>query len=196
MKLALIGDSILDNDIYVPEGMSVSALLEKKLPNNTKLIKLATDGATSADVLVQLKNMPDSITHALLSVGGNDALRLVPFLSEEAVNLNSTLLTITPTLSRFKENISTIFGRLSKNNVNILVLNIYNSIPNLEQEKKIILSIFNDIISEEAAIRSIPLIDLRVLLKDDIDYSDISPLEPSATGGKKIVNEIIRQLST
>mgnify|MGYP000181233063 CR=1 FL=1 len=43
-------------------------------------------------------------------------------------------------------------------------------------EKKLIISIFNDVISEEATRLSIPIIDLRSLLIENSDFSTLSPL--------------------
>ncbi|MEY8213063.1 MAG: SGNH/GDSL hydrolase family protein, partial [Colwellia sp.] len=192
MNLVLIGDSILDNNIYVSEGKSVSNLLEPYLPAGANLIKLAVDGATSYDTLTQVNKLPKSVTHAVVSVGGNDALKLVPLLFEDSKNLNSALTTILPYIDRFRYNLSRILECLDLKGINICILNIYNSIPNLEAEKKLILSMFNDVISEEATLHSVPIVDLRTLLRDDLDFSNISPLEPSEIGGKKIVNEVIR----
>jgi hypothetical protein len=50
------------------------------------------------------------------------------------------------------------------------------------------LAIFNDVISREAAIRGLPLIDLRVICNDPGDYAN--PIEPSVQGGAKIARAI------
>jgi len=199
MQLALIGDSILDNDIYVSEGKSIYDFLKLYLPQEFKLTKLAIDGATSDTVKAQLENIPESITHIVISIGGNDALKLIPLLDEKTEDLNSALSKITPSVEHFRKNFSFILKQLSNlnsdNNLNLYVLNIYNSIPKLEIEKKLIISIFNDVISEEATRLSIPIIDLRSLLIENSDFSTLSPLEPSEIGGNKIAKKIMSKLN-
>ena len=73
----LLGDSIIDNKIYVgPHELSVS----EHLYNLTDDIinSLAVDGHTTQDVLnVQLNNLPRYSTHQVLSIGGNDLLQKI-----------------------------------------------------------------------------------------------------------------------
>jgi lysophospholipase L1-like esterase len=195
MQLVLLGDSILDNDIYVLDGKSVYSYLRNELPESCQLLKLAVDGYTSQDTINQLSYIPDSATHIVLSVGGNDALKLIPLLQTKINNIESALNKLVSIEKDFRKHYSALISKIVKTNAKLYVLNIYNEVPNLEEHKKIIISIFNDIISEEAAKRSIPLIDLRVLCSNKEDYSDISSLEPSEIGSNKIAREIINQLA-
>ena len=50
------------------------------------------------------------------------------------------------------------------------------------------LSVFNDIITREAAARGLALIDLRLICTEDADLAN--PIEPSVIGGAKIANAI------
>lgn len=50
---------------------------------------------------------------------------------------------------------------------------------------------FNDIILREAFMAKVPVIDLRLVCNESTDYSEISPIEPSAAGGEKIVQTIV-----
>ena len=54
------------------------------------------------------------------------------------------------------------------------------------------LSIFNDVITQEALWRGLPLIDLRMLCTESADFAN--PIEPSFRGGQKIARAIIDSL--
>jgi hypothetical protein len=79
-KVFTLGDSSLNNSIYVPMAESIPHLLQKQFGATT----LATDGAEIRDVYRQLKDVPSKNSLAgaalkqkkvlLLSVGGNDIL--------------------------------------------------------------------------------------------------------------------------
>ncbi|MEC8593440.1 MAG: hypothetical protein VXY74_01380 [SAR324 cluster bacterium] len=49
------------------------------------------------------------------------------------------------------------------------------------------MGLLNDVISKEAGLRDIGVIDLRVVCADSKCYSDISSIEPSNHGAKHIV---------
>ena len=72
--VVLLGDSTIDNKLYTNGHPSVAEILRKKLGNEWKIIQLAFDGHHISDVYRQLKDFPESATHIVLSVGGNDAL--------------------------------------------------------------------------------------------------------------------------
>ena len=52
----------------------------------------------------------------------------------------------------------------------------------------------NELILRCAIGRSIPLLDLRLVFEAGSDYSEVSPIEPSAAGGAKLVRAIVRML--
>jgi hypothetical protein len=68
----LLGDSIFDNDRYVPGGPSVIEHLRRCLPPEWRATLLARDG--TAEMGRQLDLLPAETTHLVVSVGGNDAL--------------------------------------------------------------------------------------------------------------------------
>ena len=57
------------------------------------------------------------------------------------------------------------------------------------------LGLFKDIISEEAGLRGIGIIDLRVVCADPECYSDISSIEPSNHGAEQTVNAVKQAFS-
>ena len=72
--LALLGDSIFDNAAYVAGAPAVIDQVRKNLPIGWQASLLAVDGSVAIDGIDQIKRLPASVTHLVLSVGGNDAL--------------------------------------------------------------------------------------------------------------------------
>ena len=72
--MVLLGDSIFDNESYVPEGLDVISHLRQRLDAASQATLLAVDGATAKDIPFQVLDVPDDSTHLVLSAGGNDAL--------------------------------------------------------------------------------------------------------------------------
>ena len=58
------------------------------------------------------------------------------------------------------------------------------------------LATFNDVIIDEAVRATLPILDLRRICDENADYSDISPIEPSAVGSAKIARAIWRIIET
>jgi len=88
MKIALIGDSILDNEEYTGEADSVFTKVKQKLPE-CEVINFAEDGITSLDIKPQLDRVKTQTCHwdyAFLSLGGNDLLESQAFLLIEDVD--------------------------------------------------------------------------------------------------------------
>ena len=73
--IILLGDSILDNKIYVKKNESIEYLLRES-PN--KILFLAKDNSFISDVLLQMnqieKDVYDKKNLIFLSIGGNDIL--------------------------------------------------------------------------------------------------------------------------
>src|ERR1041385_398716 len=75
MNVALLGDSILDNRAYTQGEPDVATHLRKLLPGPTDVTLCAIDGSITSDLNSQLKQVPSSVSHLVVSIGGNDALR-------------------------------------------------------------------------------------------------------------------------
>ena len=76
----------------------------------------------------------------------------------------------------------------------IRVCTVYNKIPTgptLPNEALTALALFNDVITEEVNKKHLQLIDLRVICDSDDCYSEVSPIEPSKEGGRRIVQAIL-----
>src|SRR5260370_41920479 len=82
--VVLLGDSIFDNERYVPDRPPVIEQLRANLPSGWHATLLAVDGHMVEDVAGQLLGLPADATHLVVSVGGNDALGVSGFVREAA----------------------------------------------------------------------------------------------------------------
>ena len=84
VHIVLLGDSTLDNSRHV--DVSIQKLLAAECSAmGWECTFLAQDGANLDDVAMkQLGRIPDSATHVILSVSGNDLLRLLNELSADS----------------------------------------------------------------------------------------------------------------
>lgn len=195
MNIVLLGDSIFDNKKYVKdEQKSVIDHLRSKLQKRATGTLLAQDGAVARDLLDQVQKLPHDTSHIIVSCGGNDALKMLTVLYEESVGVRESLLKLAPKIEQFKKDYQLVLGTLRKTNLSLIICTIYEDIPNLAPEERLVLSFFNDTIVKEALKYSIEVIDLRHVCTEEIDYSMISPIEPSEIGGEKIVIEILNKI--
>jgi hypothetical protein len=73
--VVLLGDSIFDNAAYTKGLPDVLTHLRRRLPIGAVATLLAVDGSTTVDVMEQqLPRLPRGVTHAAVSMGGNDAI--------------------------------------------------------------------------------------------------------------------------
>jgi hypothetical protein len=193
--VALLGDSIFDNAVYVPGKPAVIEQLRNKLSPNWEVTLLAVDGDVTEDVLKQTANLPDDTSHLVISCGGNDALRYSGILNEPANSVADVLQRFTSIRKEFQDNYKNMLAHVLSFKKPTAVCTIYDSIPGLEPIALTALAMFNEIILREAFVAKVPIIDLRLTFTDSTDYSEISPIEPSAIGGEKITQAISRLLN-
>ncbi|HBJ38640.1 MAG TPA: lipase [Planctomycetaceae bacterium] len=193
--IVLLGDSIFDNESYVSNGHSVIEHLNQLLPSDWRATLLAVDGAISDSVLLQTERLPSDATQLVLSVGGNDALRIASSLfASRSADVREALGLLRQVVARFCHQYSQVLDRLSGTGLPLTVCTIYDSVPNLGEAELAGLAVFNDIITRECFKRRANLIDLRLLCDAHEDYSEISPIEPSHQGGLKIAKAIVRRV--
>jgi len=189
--VVLLGDSIFDNEVYVPGGPSVIEHLRRILPTGWDATLLAVDGATISSVESQLQRISDDATHLVLSVGGNDALGYSGFiLSERADSVASALDGIAGIRDEFSRVYRQMLHEVRAVGLPLAVCTIYDSVPGLRPPEAAGLAIFNDVITRHAIAAGATLIDLRLICNEPTDYAGISPIEPSASGGGKIARAI------
>jgi hypothetical protein len=185
-RVALLGDSIFDNAAYVPGEPSMSQQLDQHLPKGWQVTLLAEDGAIALNVARQLERLPADTTHLVVSVGGNDALENIGILEETTLNAAQGFERLAAAQQRFQQEYRAMLDALAAAARPLAVCTVYDSIPGLPIEAATGLAVFNDVILREAFARGLPVLDLRRVCTEGRDYSDLSPIEPSAIGGAKI----------
>jgi len=215
-RIDLLGDSILDNASYVEEGGDVSMQLTRRAQVPVQLV--AVDGDVTTDLLETVfpslehgirdprqgletrtsLAKPDESVGAVLSIGGNDALGSAQVLIDGVESILEAFTVMEPILSEFRRNyVAVLDGLLQLYEKDMVrVCTIYNKIPTvphsqLPKETMLALGLFNDIITEEVYRRELKLLDLRVICDSFDCYSDVSPIEPSEEGGRRIVQAIL-----
>lgn len=184
--LVLLGDSIFDNEIYVPGEPSVTKQVQANLPADWRVTLLAVDGAITTEVLDQLRDLPADTTHLALSTGGNDALETIPKLDQSATSVYNALSYLNQWQTEFRQDYRKVITALKSTGLPLVACTVYDQVPSLTGELRTALSLFNDVIVFESARQKIPTIDLRLVCTGPDDFSAESDIEPSAQGGEKI----------
>ncbi len=189
--IVLLGDSILANGTYVGKGPDVTAQLNKALPAGSRATLEAIDGALTAGVRLQLQIAPQDATHYVVSAGGNDALHYSSLLSEKASSVGDALDQLAAVREAFTKEYRASLDAVIARGLPVAVCTIYDAQfpdPKQRRQASLGLTIFNDCITREAAMRGLALIDLRLMLTAREDLAN--PIEPSVKGGAKIAAAI------
>ena len=195
MNVVLIGDSIFDNAPYVNQGEEIFSILTEMIaPDRVTL--LATDGDITSDVKMQMEKYPDDATHVFVSCGGNDALQSSIALEKSAASVGDALEIMHIVKERFRLDYVDMLNRITERYSKPVICTIYNNVPLLPNDALTALALFNEVILEEAFNRRLSVIDLRIVCNEAGDYSEVSPIEPSYSGGIKIAKVIKRAIDT
>jgi lysophospholipase L1-like esterase len=199
-RLILLGDSIFDNGAYVGAGeKDVAAHLRARLPADEWTVELrAVDGAVVGDVPAQLDRAAvDSPGIFVLSAGGNDALGCVGMLSDPTpYTIADVLAQFYGIKESFREAYVAALDRILAHGLPTIACSIYNPRFDeavLQRTAEAALSIFNDVIVQEAMIRLVPIIDLRIVCSEAADFAN--PIEASHRGGARIAEAIVSALA-
>ncbi|HLL75509.1 MAG TPA: SGNH/GDSL hydrolase family protein [Pyrinomonadaceae bacterium] len=192
--VVLLGDSVFDNAAYVAPGEpDVLAQVRARLPENSEATLLAVDGSRLAGVARQLERVPAGATHLVLSCGGNDALGHAGLLEERASSVAECLDKLARAGRQFERDYSEAVASLTARRLPAVLCTIYYpqfADEDVQRLAVTALSVFNDCITRAAFAAGLPLIDLRLVCDDPLDYAN--PIEPSARGGDKIARAITR----
>ena len=201
--VALLGDSIIDNKVYVGENeLSVTEHLQKINEKDYYFEMIAVDGDTTREVIDnQLENIGDSTWRIVLSIGGNDLLQKLHIMFNETSGMIESLEIASQTIEEIKSSYEEILIHLKNLNPPVLLCTIYEgdlqSDPNLaevEEAGKVLLGMMNDAIHFLGKKHSIEVLELRNIFTEVSDYAN--PIEPSHKGGEKLAKEIINWLET
>jgi hypothetical protein len=185
-KIALLGDSIFDNGCYVFPGTAVIDHINQLEKKGWTAELLAVDGAITKDTPSQFLKINDEISHLVISIGGNDALGYVGVFEEAVSSVYEGMQYLTVIRDQFEVSYKGMLAQVTALNKKFALCTIYNTCPGVELPLLTALSVFNDVIFKEAFKLGVPVLDFRQTFTDPTDYSTVSPIEPSETGGKKI----------
>ena len=209
----LCGDSIFDNKPYVQPGEpDVTTQVNALLPEDSNATKLAVDGNITEDICRQLQSLPNDATHLFISVGGNNALGGINVFTEPVANVGEALIYVNTMRNQFETRYKEMLQHALSQELPLTVCSIYypqfhsqnmervcpdgNGVngETFQQMAMAALANFNDAIFRQSFQLKVPLIDLRVLCDEDVDFAN--PIEPSAVGGQKIARAIVDMLDS
>jgi lysophospholipase L1-like esterase len=188
--IVLLGDSILKNNNYVGTGESVEDLLSNQQSKSQKIVVLAKDDATIATTYSQLDAITSDLntdkTSVFLSIGGNDIINAYSLQGDQPVNPNVIYMIF----YKYQQLVDAIRTKLPK--VNIILLDLYFPLKiDYTKYYRVIKSwnkmLVNYVSNSPNNITG--LIKISDLLTHSSDFA--SDIEPSESGGKKIVDQII-----
>lgn len=170
-----------------------SLYTQKRLPAGWQATLLAVDGSVTTEVAAQLRKVPKSATHLVISSGGNDALGILPFLYEDAGSAGEAFYRLGTEVLRFEEEYRELLKAAGETGLPVIVCTVYNGNFDDPQEalaKATALTPFNDVIIRAAWAVKLPLIDLREVCNRPEHYAN--PIEPSTAGSARIAEAILR----
>src|SRR5512138_1906150 len=190
--VVLLGDSIFDNAAYVHGGPDVITHLNSILPQDWKATLLAVDGSISTDVIGQIRKVPESATHLIVSAGGNDGLSRADILQRPATSVASAVEQLAAIRSEFQDKYRRMLKSLLALKKPLAVCTVYDPNfpdPLMQRLTTTALNLFNDCILREAITHGLPVIDLRLICTETQDYAN--EIEPGVAGGRKIAEAIL-----
>jgi hypothetical protein len=198
-SVVLLGDSIFDNAVYVePGGLCVADHLSARLGTGWQVELRAVDGAVVTDVRNQLYGRPlPNNAHLVLSAGGNDALGHIGLLEGEAAGrpFAQVLREVYAIRQTFRTAYDKLLDLATSLGRPLTVCTVYNPAyedPEAQRLAETGLAFFNDVITEEALRRGLPVIDLRRVCAERACFAN--PIEPGDLGGQRIAEAIARQV--
>jgi lysophospholipase L1-like esterase len=195
--VSLLGDSIIDNKVYVEEGeLSVTEHLQHNSSSNFTMI--AVDGDTTEDVLEnQLDNLKEPVSHIVLSIGGNDLLQNLHLLQDETSGMKFALEKSSELIGEIQENYTKILEHLSQYDAKVLLCTVYEGdlesdvlLAEYDKAGQAMLKMHNDTVYYLASKFDVDVLELRNIFTNKEDYAN--PIEPSHIGGEKLAKAIIQ----
>lgn len=180
--IVLLGDSIFQNNNYVPKSKSVEYLLKEKL--SIPSLVLAHDNAIIYDIPKQYNSMPLNLnaktTNLYISIGGNDLLNLY----EHNNTNNSKLFNMVWEIYK-----KTILMLIDSTQCNIILTDIYFiTDPNYSKYIPMIKK-WNSNLYQFADQHKLNVFKISKILTQPKDFTN--SIEPSVIGGNKMVNSFI-----
>ena len=192
-RVGLLGDSVFDNGEYLDrESDSVPNQLREKLGEGSRVDLFAKDGHFIKDVVDQLEAVPESVTHLVLSIGGDDALQFFSVLDgfeEETETIGSALEDLAGLREEFELQYRRMMDQILDLERPTVLCTIYEGdFPEIQTKVNTGLPILNDVIVSVAEDHGLPVIDLNHLCYTKDHY--VNSIEPSVKGGDVIATVI------
>jgi len=197
IHIVLLGDSIFDNSPYTAGGPDVVSQVRQMLPVDWRATLLAVDGATTKDVALQLRRLPQDASHLVLSVGGNDALMSSGILRAPADCTAQAVSALADISKAFEDRYRHAVDACRQMHLSLTLCTIYNGyFPDAIYQRLVstALMVFNDVILRVGIEFELAMIDLRFICSSSADYAN--PIEPSSIGGAKIARAIVNSVSS
>eukprot|EP00403_Amphidinium_massartii_P015219 CAMPEP_0178426728 /NCGR_PEP_ID=MMETSP0689_2-20121128/29382_1 /TAXON_ID=160604 /ORGANISM="Amphidinium massartii, Strain CS-259" /LENGTH=295 /DNA_ID=CAMNT_0020048419 /DNA_START=105 /DNA_END=989 /DNA_ORIENTATION=- len=191
--LVLLGDSTLDNVRYLNPAEG-EFCVEKQLheiaaQRDWEVTVLAQDGSTLSDVQAnQLPALPDSTTHIVLSVSGNDLLALLNTMVDAGFSSNSVYTSLGAGMSKVMAEYRCMLQELKTRSCHVAICTVYRPQFNhffFKAFAGICLSLHNSRLLKVAEDLECSVIDLAALCHEEKDFAN--PLELNTRGGAKLV---------
>lgn len=187
-NIILLGDSILKNNSYVDNGKAIDQLLKER--NIGNIHSLAINNSLINDVYSQINNIPSELnnnnTYIFLSSGGNDILK--NFVeSEPTEEKNHILNTIFKAYKKLVKSIQT-----KMNNAKLILIDIYYPTNMKYSLHHPIIQNWNlklEHFKNENNSNIYDVLNSSKILTTPSDFT--FDIEPSSSGGKKLVDEMV-----
>lgn len=188
--LALVGDGILANAAHTKGQADTASGLRRLLPAWTVSL-VAAEGSTISDVAAQLAKVSGPVDVAVLSVGGNDAMRHVDFLQQPASSSGETLDALIAMADGFAGMYERVVKSVRERAPRLVLCTIYDPPlvgKNTANRARVLLTVLNDGILKAAYRWGLDVLDLRAICTDAADFTQ--QISPSGAGAAKIAHAI------
>lgn len=194
--LALLGDSILDNEPYATPEPDTTAHLTELLPD-WSVSRVAQDGAVMSSIAYQLREIRGKPDVAVLSVGGNDAIEHLGLLDMRATGSSEVIGRLLEVADDFARRYETVARSVAGRAARTILCTIYE-VP-LEPARfadlaRVPLALLNDRIIRIAAASGLDVLELRSVCTEPSDF--VLQIEPSGRGAAKIASAIAQAVDT
>lgn len=189
--VTLLGDSILDNGPYTRPEPDTTAHLQRLLAPQWSVHRLAQDGATMTDVRFQFDALDCRPTVAVLSIGGNDALKHIGVLdlrASAAAEILEELLVIAEEFGRRYEPVARAVAERAERTLLCTIYEVQLEPPPYARHARVPLALLNDQIVRTSTRLGLDVLDLRSVCTEPSDF--VQQIEPSPQGTAKIARAI------
>jgi hypothetical protein len=189
-NLFLIGDSMLNNQLYVADGDSVYHKVRDQTRARVHL--LAKDDAVITEMYSQLHKIPPRFdnedTYVCVSAGGNNLLNMQSLIYTNSFKKDSQE-EMDDIFKEYTKFISAIKMRLP--DATLLLMNLYYppSMPHLKTVVAYWNGLLNNTFSNDSVTKNIRVIEVDKVFTEPTDF--VSRIEPSSEGGEKLSKLIL-----